>query len=499
MSSTLPPSIFNDVLGPVMRGPSSSHSAASVRIARLARDLAGGHVDHAIIEFDPDGSLATTHETQGSDIGLFGGLLGWDADDPRLPHSRDALAEHNVQVDIVVRDIGATHPNTYRLTVTNRTLDTTHVLEADSLGGGMIVVNRIDGIDVELFGDQAAQVFGGPDGALEVRIGETDATPAPTGATWQRQLAPVLPVPTPPGLQLPFSSVAEMIAEIDPTTRPLSRWALDYECARGGLSESEVLAQMSRIRDIMRASIDAGLKGTDWGDRILGNQSAGYRAALENGQLLEGGMLNRMVLYVTALMEAKSAMEVIVAAPTAGSCGLFPGTCLAAAETLDLDDALVLRALLSGGLIGVFVALRSSFAAEVGGCQAETGAGASMAAAALVEMMGGNAAQSLSAASMALQNVLGLVCDPVANRVEAPCLGRNVAGASNAFVSANMALAGYDALIPFDEVLDAHREISQSMPRELRCTALGGLSTTPTSKAIEQRMRGGGGCGGCAT
>ena len=188
-------------------------------------------------------------------------------------------------------------------------------------------------------------------------------------------------------------------------------------------------------------------------------------------------------------------IDVDLTTPTAGSCGLFPGTCLAAGEALDLDDMSIRRAMLSGGLIGVFVATRSSFAAEVGGCQAETGAGAAMAAATLVEMMGGNAAQSLSAASLALQNVLGLVCDPVANRVEAPCLGRNIAGASNALVSANMALSGYDALIPFDEVLDAHKEISESMPRELRCTALGGLSITPTSKAIEARLCGG--CDGC--
>lgn len=492
MPSILPPSIFNDVLGPVMRGPSSSHSAASVRIARLARDLVGGHVDHALIEFDPNGSLATTHESQGSDMGLFGGLLGWDADDPRLPRGREALAEQGVEVEIVVRDIGATHPNTYRMTVTNREIGATHVLEADSLGGGMIVVNRIDALTVELFGDQVVHVLGGQDGALQVCVGEHDATDAPDAATWTRKLDPVLPVPTPEGLQLPFSSVAEMISQADPATRPLSDWALEYECTRGGLSEGEVLAQMGRIRDIMRGSIDAGLAGTEWDDRVLGNQSAGYRGALEQGQLLEGDMLNRMVLYVTALMEAKSAMEVIVAAPTAGSCGLFPGTCLAAVDSLTLDDDRVLRAMLSGGLIGVFVALRSSFAAEVGGCQAETGAGAAMAAASLVEMMGGHAAQSMSAASLALQNVLGLICDPVANRVEAPCLGRNVAGASNAFVSANMALAGYDALIPFDEVLDAHRSISQSMPRELRCTALGGLSITPTSKAIEQRL-----CGGC--
>ncbi|TWU35907.1 L-serine ammonia-lyase, iron-sulfur-dependent, subunit alpha [Novipirellula artificiosorum] len=492
MPSTLPASIFNDVLGPIMRGPSSSHSAASVRIARLARDLAGGHVDHALIEFDPNGSLATTHASQGSDLGLFAGLLGWEADDPRLPEGHKALVEQGVEVEIVVRAIGATHPNTYRLTVTNRELGATHVLEADSLGGGMIVVHRIDALDVELFGDQIAHVFGGADGALRVQIGKGVALERQGNELWERRLNRVLPVPTPSGLRLPFSSVAAMTAQADPTQRPLSAWALEYECARGGLDESEVLSQMSKIRDVMRGSIDAGLNGTDWGDRILGNQSAGFRSAWDQGQLLDGGMLNRMVLYVTALMEAKSAMEVIVAAPTAGSCGLFAGTCLAAADALSLDDGPTLRSMLSGGLIGVFVALRSSFAAEVGGCQAETGAGSAMAAATLVEMMGGNAAQSLSAASLALQNVLGLVCDPVANRVEAPCLGRNVSGASNALVSANMALAGYDALIPFDEVLDAHRQISQSMPRELRCTALGGLSITPTSKALEQRL-----CGGC--
>jgi L-serine dehydratase len=159
----------------------------------------------------------------------------------------------------------------------------------------------------------------------------------------------------------------------------------------------------------------------------------------------------------------------------------------------------MLRAMLAGGLIGVFVATRSSFAAEVGGCQAETGAGAAMAAAALVELAGGNAAQALSASSHALQNVLGLVCDPVANRVEAPCLGRNIAGAANALACANIALAGYDHLIPLDEVLDAHRQISENMARELRCTALGGLSITPTSKAIEAKLCGSCGSGGCGS
>ncbi len=517
---TLPPSIFNDVLGPVMRGPSSSHSAASVRIGRLARDLIGGQLDHALIEFDPTGSLATTHESQGSDMGLFGGLLGWEADDPRLPDGQKALRDAGINVQIEIRDIGATHPNTYRLTVSDSTAGRSHRLEADSLGGGMIVVNQIDGQAVQLFGDHRVTLLGGVGIEQSAKIEST--VPGVAGiqsagdwlvveaddflslellASWgvseHRQLDRVLPVPTPPELKLPFQNAGEMVRLADPTQRKLSRWALEYESVRSGWSSDRVLDEMKRIRDIMRGSVDAGLKGTEYQDRILGNQSAGFRAALEQGRLLDGGMLNRMVLYVTALMEAKSAMEVIVAAPTAGSCGTFPATCLAAADALELPDDQLLPAMLSGGLIGVFVANRSSFAAEVGGCQAETGAGSAMAAASLVEMMGGHAGQSLQAASLAIQNVLGLVCDPVANRVEAPCLGRNVSGAANALVSANMALAGYDALIPLDETLDAHREISQSMPRELRCTALGGLSITPTSKAIEQKLCGGGGCGSC--
>jgi L-serine dehydratase len=244
----------------------------------------------------------------------------------------------------------------------------------------------------------------------------------------------------------------------------------------------------------MRGGVERGLAGTDYHDRILGWQSGGFVEKWQSGQLIDAGVLNQMIAYVTALMEAKSSMQVIIAAPTAGSCATFPGATLAAADSLGSDPELLHRAMASAGLIGVFVATRSSFAAEVGGCQAETGAGAAMAAAALVELMGGNAAQALSAASHALQNVLGLICDPVANRVEAPCLGRNVVGAANALTAANMALAGYDHLIPLDQVLDVHREVSESMARELRCTALGGLSITSASKAIEERLAGGCGC-----
>jgi len=524
MPSTLPPSIFNDVVGPVMRGPSSSHSAASVRIGRLARDLCGGAPDSVLIEFDTEGSLATTHESQGSDIGLFAGLLGWEADDARLPDSAAALKAAGIELEIRTAELHDPHPNTYRLTMRKGSLE--HSLIALSTGGGMIELIEIDGTPVALQGDYAVTLFDVTDngastaailnerddidevqiaGSAPVRVvckaqafvSDEDLTGLPA-VQRVRRLAAVLPVRSRRDLAVPFLHASEMLAHGDPKQRKLSDFALEYESARGAIGSEAVLEQMRKILVIVRAGVQEGLAGTEHADRVLPQQSDGFAASLERGELLDAGILNRAILYVTALMEVKSSMGVIVAAPTAGSCATFPATCLAAAEVQGSSEDEILRAMLAAGLIGVFTTTRSSFAAEVGGCQAETGAGAAMAAAALVELAGGNAAQGLGAASQALQNVLGLVCDPVANRVEAPCLGRNVAGAANALACANMALAGYDHLIPLDEVLDAHRQISENMARELRCTALGGLSITPTSKAIEARLCGSDeGCGTC--
>jgi L-serine dehydratase len=209
---------------------------------------------------------------------------------------------------------------------------------------------------------------------------------------------------------------------------------------------------------------------------------------MARGKLLDGGILNSMILYVTALMEVKSAMGVFVAAPTAGACGGLPGACLGAASVMGRSEDDAAKAMLAAGLIGVFIAAHATFAAEVAGCQAECGAGSAMAAAALVSLAHGTTQQAVDAASMALQNVLGMICDPVANRVEVPCLGRNVLAASNALACANMALAGYDAVIPLDEVIETMLRVGESLPSALRCTAMGGLSVTPTSKAIERQL-----------
>ncbi len=504
-------SVFNDVIGPVMRGPSSSHSAASVRIGRLLHDLLQGVPDQVDIEYDSLGSLATTHESQGTDMGLYGGLLGWEADDPRLPGSPQELEGSGCQITIEKPELGDAHPNTYRLTA--RRGDEQHQMIALSTGGGIIEVIEIDGNEVRIFGDyvttviatdgSAEEAASNVDGleeadswttsgdvivALSQKPLDVDVIGASPGVVQVRTLRAVLPVLSRPDVVVPFDHASEMCAsemEGDLDNAPLSNWALAYECARGGIDPDEVFAQAHRILAIMRTGVETGVAGTEYADRILGWQSGNFAEMTKAGSLLDGGLLNQMIIYVTALMEAKSAMEVIVAAPTAGACATFPGALLATIDAVDADEEQAARALLAGGLIGVFVTNRSSFAAEVGGCQAETGAGAAMAAAALVELGGGSASRSLSAASQAIQNVLGLICDPVGNRVEAPCLGRNVSGAANALSCANMALAGYDHVVPFDEVLDAHRSVSELMARELRCTGLGGLAITPTAQRIE--------------
>ena len=511
------PSIFNDAIGPVMRGPSSSHCAAALRIGRLAQDLMGGDLQQVLVEFDAAGSLATTHESQGSDMGLCGGLVGWEATDERLVTSIQAIGEAGIAVDMRIADLGAAHPNTYRLTLRNA--EVTHRMTAISTGGGAIEIIEVDGAHVSMRGDTHETLLYMDSGgellasALAARIGaeavlfhqgtecqfvEVKALrpmaqalshiAARCGVCQIRALSPVLPVLSRREIRVPFTTCAEMLAYN--TGRDLKLWelAVHYESARGNLSHDQVLQMMQDLIDTMQRSIMQGIEGTFYADRILGPQAGAFKAEMASGRLLDGGVLNRMILYVTALMEVKSAMGVIVASPTAGACGGLPGACIGAASAMDLPPEAMARAMLAAGLIGVFIAARATFAAEVAGCQAECGAGSAMAAAALVTLVDGTTDQALNAASMALQNVLGIICDPVANRVEVPCLGRNVMAASNALACANMALGGFDAVVPLDEVIETMLRVGKSLPAALRCTALGGLSITRTSKEIEARL-----------
>lgn len=511
------PSIFNDVLGPVMRGPSSSHCAASLRIGRLCRDLMDGRIEEVLIQYDPNGSLATTHTGQGSDMGLFGGFLGWEAHDARLPQYRAAIKEAGIRIKIEIVDIQADHPNTYKITLKNAKEQ--HQVIALSTGGGMIEVIEIDGAPVQMAGDyhetliyvrqpgpvrrmlEAAEGFEalihcpGKQSFVEIKARQVlperllqQLRTMPEVISVKR-LAPVLPILSRKDLAVPFITCEEMLAYNRDKDLELWQLALAYESERGNITTGEVYQKMSDLVAIMQGAVEQGLAGTHYPDRILGCQSRTFQAKMGDHTLLHAEILNEIILYVTAIMEVKSSMGVIVAAPTAGSCGALPGAVLGAISALGRNHDDTVRAMLAAGMIGVFISAHATFAAEVGGCQAECGSGAGMAAAALAWLGGGTLAQTLSAASQALQNSFGMICDPIANRVEAPCLGKNVMAASNALSCANMALANYDHLIPLDEVIEAMDKVGKSIPNELRCTTLGGLSITKTAKAIEKRLQ----------
>jgi L-serine dehydratase len=512
------PSIFNDVIGPVMRGPSSSHTAASVRIASLARMLLGAKPVRALFEFTPDGSLATTYAGQGSDIGLASGLLGYSLYDDRLPRSLELAKAEGLTIEFKISTFTAEHPNTYKVTLWNST-GTSLSLIAISTGGGMIEVLEVDTIPTDIQGDSfelllfldaplsvkqqellqtTANRCASPSQLIHPRCANIKSS-APYSTDIMEELRaqfphavlrvsePVLPTRFNPECAVPFLTATEMI-DYAKKHQKTELWELAaiYESSRGDMPIHEVIGQMLHIVHLMKASVASGKQGTHYHDRILDAQAPKFCAA--QAHLIQTGAMNSVLQAVLALMDVKSSMGVIVAAPTAGSCAALPGSILGVAESIGADDDACAKAMLAAGLIGVFITHRSTFSAEVAGCQAECGAASGMAAAGITTLMYAPLEVSLTATSLALQNILGMICDPVANRVEVPCMGKNVMAAVNALACANMAVAGIPCLIPLDEVIETMDAVGKAIPRELRCTALGGLSITPAAKAIEAKM-----------
>ena len=451
-------------------------------------------------------------------MGLCGGFLGWEAYDDRLVDYAKAIEEVGMKIDVEIRDIKAEHPNSYKITLKNE--EETHELMAVSTGGGMIEIVEIDGLRVSMVGDYfETLIFMDQEQALEFlrenfathdisfHSGEiTSFIEIKSGEPLNREileklrlnfkilgikkLKPILPVLSRKGIRVPFTNYEEMIKYNEEKNLELWELAIHYESVRGNISTEEVFNKMRNIVNIMKESICRGIKGTDFQDRILGYQSGNFLLHMEHGNLLDAGILNLIIAYTTAMMEIKSSMGVIVAAPTAGACGTLPGSILGTAEAMRLSEDDIIKSLFAASMIGIFLAFNSTFSAEIGGCQAECGSASGMAAAGLVTLKKGNLKQTIDAASIALQNTFGMVCDPVANRVEVPCLGKNIMAASNALSCANMVLAGFDVVIPIGEVIDAMDKVGRSIPYELRCTALGGLSITNTSKLLEDKLSG---------
>lgn len=502
-----------------MRGPSSSHTAASWRIARIGLDILNEPLKRALTEFDSNGAWAPNYREQGTTMGIDGGLLGLDITDERMKLTESYARQKGIEIDYQVTSFPTDHANTVRLTLCGISEKRVQLI-AVSLGGGAFEIRSVNGFAVQLDGDlYGILIFNKnkPDITDELKtivppgveflpeqkgdvIKYEFKSPYPFSAELITRLKnhpgiddiavinPIMPVIAGRETEMPFTTIPSLVSYAEEKGADLGRMGMIYEKCISGIPEEELKNKMKEIIRIIHGSIDTGLRGTQYADRILQQQSHLIGKAEKEGRIKDS-VVNRIIANVTALMESKSAMEVVVAAPTAGSCGTVGGTLRAIAENRGSSGDELIKAYFAAGITGAYFAQGPGFSAEEHGCQVECGAASGMAAAGIVQLMGGTAKQAIDAASMAIQNMIGLICDPVANRVEVPCLGKNISAAVNAYSSATMAVAGFDAVIPLDQVIETVSRVGRTMPACVKCTGKGGLATTEIALIIENKLK----------
>lgn len=275
-------------------------------------------------------------------------------------------------------------------------------------------------------------------------------------------------------------SMRELVSAAQGTT--IGEAALLNEMLETGLTEDELRKIMRERLEVMRASVENGM---DPDQRSLSGMSGGQAArlsrAVEAGRTVSGSLMGRTAVRAMAIAECNACMGRIVAAPTAGSCGILPAAILTMQEEKGLSDEALVNALFTAAAVGAVIAQRASVSGAEGGCQAECGSAAAMTAAALVELAGGTPEMASAACGLALMNSMGLVCDPVAGLVEVPCVYRNVGSVANALTAADMAMAGIAAPIPTDEIIDAMKSVGDMLPACLRETGEGGVAACPSA------------------
>ncbi|MGE4352860.1 MAG: L-serine ammonia-lyase, iron-sulfur-dependent, subunit alpha [Oscillospiraceae bacterium] len=285
-----------------------------------------------------------------------------------------------------------------------------------------------------------------------------------------------------------FHSVHEMLAEAEKADKALWEVILENDLRERDSRREDSLAQMARLWREMKSAANRYEDNLHSASGMAGGDGALVQKAASAGKTIGGNFIGRVIAQAIRMGESNACMKKIVAAPTAGSCGVLPAVLIPYSEDHGTDDGEIVRALYVASGFGQIIADRAFIAGAEGGCQAEIGTASAMAAAALVYLHGGTAEQSAYALAFALENLLGLVCDPVAGLVEVPCIKRNVVGAVNAVSCADMALAGMKSVIPPDEVIDAMRRVGESMPEALRETGKGGLAATPEGVKIKKSL-----------
>lgn len=287
-----------------------------------------------------------------------------------------------------------------------------------------------------------------------------------------------------------FNTIKELMELSDQNNISMAEAVIRSEMALTEKSETEIKEKMRQNLEVMKEAVNQGLNeniksvsGLTGGDAKLFEN---YRNANET---LTGKIVSKAIARSLAVAEVNASMGRIVAVPTAGSCGILPGTLLAFSEEKKIDDGSLIDALFLAAGIGIVIAKQASISGAIGGCQAECGSASAMAAAAMTYLCGGSNAQIAEAVAINLKCILGLVCDPVAGLVEVPCIKRNAMGAVNAIAAAEMAIAGVRSIIPADEVIKAMGKVGKALPESLRETALAGLAVTPTGCRLKKQLQ----------
>lgn len=565
-------SIFNDVLGPIMAGPSSSHSAGCARIGRMTRLLWGREIKKAVVVYDSQGSYPSTCVGQGSNFGFTGGLLGFSNDEPRMKDSIAIAKEIGVDISFSEEKLSARHPNEARIDVYGDSGEVELSVLTLSVGGGMFQIVEMDRFPVFMDGSRE-QIYVCCEASAAESVAETlefsfkkikkitrlerepekhelereesaknwkadeniclicaeehrgteadrksvenvmEELQAIAGVRYVRKAHVVLPIPMKPENRAVFSTAEEVILYMKSEAaseeeKQLWELAMEYECSLGEVTPEDVWKQAEHTLQVMRnAAVSPDPEATEMFG-FLPYQSANMKKRAEAGRnessdasveqakrtgfprTVNTGYLDKAMFYALAVMENSCAHNIVTASPTAGSSGVVPAAVVAVGEEMGCTDEEIMKGLLAAGLAGAFIANQATFGAEVAGCQAENGAASAMAAAGVIQLLGGTVQQGFAAASLALQNMLGLICDPVGGLTEIPCISRNVAAMSNAVMSANMVMLGFDAIIPYDETIQTMYEVGKQLPSALRCTCEGGLCVTRTARKIADGLKG---------
>ena len=498
------PEFFNDVFGPVMQPGSSSHQAGPGRLGLLAASLLGEAPRKVAFHLDPGGSFAGTFGLMNEDLGLASGVLGLAPDDPLLFDALEEARRRGVELAFSFVPVPeSSHPNAVKIRMEGATRNVT--LVGNSVGGGMVEVVAVQGFPVHFQGDApVALVFGETayrprellaSGRVEhsgrvLCWFKTVGRPAdlPEGALF---LEAILPVATLPGRrpQL-FDSMAGWRAQAAEAGAGLAELALRYEEAASAWPRPRILEAMERIRGLLHAQVHAayGPAGEGPAEPFSRRDDRIWAPHLEAGRSFSGTATAHALKLALGVI-AKVRGVPIVPAPMGTGGGYLYSALYAVQQERGYADEALLRGLIVAAGVGAIACTRTQPTGEVIGCAGGPGVCSAMAAAALVEMAGGAPLQADRAASFALQATIGLPCDPIPGGFEQPCLSRVVSALTNAIAFADLALAGADAVLPFDEVLDAADRVGRALAPELKCTSKGGCCATPAARRLSEDFR----------